>query len=142
MNIRYASDTDINLLMQHDKHITKNELKNSVYLSRILIAEEYNKFAGWLRYNLFWDNTPFMNMLYILEPYQRKGIGRQLVKFWEQKMLKEGYQTVLTSTQSNEYAQHFYYHLGYEAIGGFRLDGDIYEVIFAKTIKNKSDLIL
>ncbi len=138
MKIRYALDTDINLLIQYDKHITKNELKNSIYLNRILIAEEGNKFAGWLRYNLFWDNTPFMNMLYILEYYQHKGFGHQLVKFWEQEMLKDGYQTVMTSTQSNEYAQHFYFHLGYDAIGGFRLNGDSYEVIFAKTITHKS----
>ena len=134
MHIRYAEKTDIDLLAKYDKHISKEELKHAIVLHRVYIAEEKEKFAGWLRYNLFWDNTPFMNLLYILEEYRQKGLGRQIVSFWESEMLGQGFQTLMTSTQSNEYAQHFYFKLGYEAIGGLRLDGDAYEVIFAKTI--------
>ncbi len=134
MQIRYAKEADISLLIEHDKHIPKEELGNSIRLRRIYIAEENGSFAGWLRYNLFWDNTPFMNLLYILEEYRGKGLGRQLVTFWENEMVRQGFETVMTSTQSNEYAQHFYFKLEYEAIGGFRLDGDAYEVIFAKCV--------
>lgn len=137
MEIRYAKKTDIVLLTEHDKHISKEELKNAVSLRRIYIAEENGSFVGWLRYNLFWDNTPFMNLLYILEKYRGKGFGRQIVSFWEDEMARLGFETLMTSTQSNEYAQHFYFKLGYEAIGGFRLDGDAYEVIFAKSLAEK-----
>ena len=66
-----------------------------------------NKFVGWLRFNLFWDNTPFMNMLYFIDDERGKGYGTQLVSFWEQEMKKKGYEFVLTSTQSNEQAQFF-----------------------------------
>lgn len=134
MLIRYAKDADIDLLTEHDKHISKEELRNAVSLRRVYIAEENGSFVGWMRYNLFWDNTPFMNLLYLLEEYRGKGLGRQIVTFWENEMVRQGFETVMTSTQSNEYAQHFYFKLGYEAIGGFRLDGDAYEVIFAKCL--------
>lgn len=138
MQIRYAEAADIDKLAENDEHITKEELKNAVRLHRVYIAEEDGRFAGWLRYNLFWDNTPFMNLLYMLEPYRGKGFGKEIVSFWEEEMAQQGYETVMTSTSSVEYAQHFYFKLGYAAIGGFRLDGDFYEVIFAKQLGESS----
>ena len=35
---------------------------------------------GWLRWNLFWDEIPFMNMLYVLEHSRGVGLGRALVE--------------------------------------------------------------
>ena len=55
-----------------------------------MVAEENDEFIGWLRFNLFWDNTPFMNMLFVLEPHRGKGIGRQLVTCWEREMRQHG----------------------------------------------------
>ena len=40
----------------------------------------------------------------------------------------------MTSTQQNESAQHFYIHMGYQAIGGFALPGDAYETNMAKEV--------
>lgn len=40
----------------------------------------------------------------------------------------------MTSTQKYESAQHFYTHMGYQAIGGFALLGDAYETIMAKEV--------
>ena len=47
-------------------------------------------------------------MLYLDENYRNKGIGRELVGFWETEMKIKGYELVMTSTLSNEQAQHFY----------------------------------
>ena len=71
----------------------------------------------------------------VISPREKgKGYGKALVEFWEAEMKESGYRMVLTSTQSNEYAQHFYQKLGYEAIGGFMLPGDPYEIIFSKKL--------
>lgn len=134
MRIRYATIEDINILVQHDKHISKQELENLVHLNRVYLAEENGKFIGWLRYNMFWDNTPFMNMLYLLEESRGKGYGRQSVEYWEKEMQKLGFNVVMTSTASDEYAQHFYNKLGYKTIGGFTLGDDPYEVILSKNL--------
>ena len=58
---RYAAEHDIDLLTNLDKHITPTELRNSVALNRVLLMCDGDRVIGWLRYNLFWDNTPFMN---------------------------------------------------------------------------------
>ena len=134
MNIRFATINDFNILCEHDKHITPHELSLSIGSKHIYIAEENGEFAGWLRYNLFWDNTPFMNMLYILEYYRGKGYGRQLTVHWEKQMKQNGFSVVMTSTVSSEFAQHFYNKLGYKAIGGFTLPKDEYEIIMCKEI--------
>ncbi len=132
MTIRKAAAADIGLLHELDTHISKQELATSISLGRVYVAEKNGCLAGWLRYNLFWDNTPFMNMLFILEPFRGKGFGRSLVLRWEDDMRNLGYGTVLTSTQSDEFAQHFYVKLGYRAIGGFAIGSDPYELIFMK----------
>lgn len=134
MLIRTATIDDIETISKYDKHISKQELENIVALHRVYIAEEDGLFLGWLRYNLFWDNTPFMNMLYLLEEHRGKGYGKQLVECWENQMKRLGYDVVMTSTASDEYAQHFYNKLGYATIGGFLLGSDPYEVILAKKL--------
>ena len=135
MTVIHAGEVHRPQLLANDHHISEPELKNLVCCGRILIAEEDGVFCGWLRWNLFWDNIPFMNMLYLTEPHRGKGYGRALVEFWEAEIKASGYRMVLTSTQSDEYAQHFYQKLGYAPIGGFLLPGDPYEVIFHKSLR-------
>lgn len=134
MLIRLATIEDIKTLEKHDKHISQQELRNSIRLNRMYIAEVNGNFVGWLRYNLFWDNTPFMNMLYLLEDSRGKGFGKQLVAYWETQMKMQNFEVVMTSTASDEYAQHFYNKLGYSTIGGFLLGEDPYEIILSKKL--------
>lgn len=134
MKIRKATKADISVLGEHDVHISEQELAISISLGRVYAAEESGEFAGWLRYNLFWDNTPFMNMLFVFDDYRGKGVGKGLTAYWENEMRDKGYRTVMTSTQSDEFAQHFYVKLGYRAIGGFSMGADPYELIFMKNI--------
>lgn len=134
MRIRAANVKDLSVLRFNDRHIREAELENILRLNRVYIAEEEGNLKGWLRYNLFWDNTPFMNMLYVLEDSRGEGVGRRLVEYWEEQMRRLGYKTVMTSTSSHEYAQHFYVKLGYEAVGGFLPKGEAYEIILTKQL--------
>jgi len=130
--IKVAAANDIAVLAEHDKHITVDMLSQKVENEEVYVAYAGVTFAGWLRYGLFWDNTPFMNMLYIIDGYRGTGIGKKLTLFWEQQMKAQGYKMLMTSTQQNETAQHFYEHLGYRAVGGFMQPSDEYEIMFAK----------
>ncbi len=134
MRIRIAKKEDAKIILIYDKHIVESELYSCISLGRVIIAEYDNKFIGWLRWNLFWDNTPFMNMLYIIEDYQNKGYGKKLVMFWENLMKKNNYKLVMTSTLSNENAQHFYRKLNYIDSGSLLLKGEPLEIIFTKEI--------
>ena len=80
-----------------------------------------------LRYMLFWDSIPFCTMLYVQENEQRNGFGHMLMKHWEKEMKSKGYGMIMTSTQVDEEAQHFYRKLGYKDCGGFVIDVPGYE---------------
>ncbi|MDE6889403.1 MAG: GNAT family N-acetyltransferase [Eubacterium sp.] len=132
--IRYATEHDFSLLSKYDKHICETELRNSIKANRILTMYHDDHLIGWLRFNLFWDNIPFMNMLYILEAYRGKGCGSQLVSFWEKEMLNRNFTMVLTSTLSNEKAQFFYRKIGYSDCGSLLLPNEPLEIILLKNI--------
>lgn len=51
---------------------------------------EDNEPVGILRYNLFWDNTPFCTMLYIRNDKHGFGYGLSLMKHWEDDMKTAG----------------------------------------------------
>ena len=130
--IRYADTRDFAVLKEHDKHISESELRDIISAKRILVMYQGENFIGWLRFGLFWDNIPFMNMLYILDGYRGKGNGTELVSFWEKEMAKDGYRHVLTSTQSDEQAQFFYRKIGYTECGALLLPKEPLEMFFIK----------
>lgn len=132
--IRYADENDFEQLVQLDHHISPDELKNAIKLYRIILLEDSGGLTGWLRYGLFWDNIPFMNMLYLLEGKRGQGLGGQLVEYWESEMKRMGYEDVLTSTLSNERAQFFYRRHGYVDCGSLLLPGEPLEIILRKSL--------
>ena len=132
--IRFAEEKDIDILCENDKHVDRQEMLNLIGLKRVYIMEDGGKFIGWLRYNLFWDHIPFMNMICLNDDSRGKGYGRQFVEFWEDEMRKLGYTKVMTSTASDEFAQHFYIKLGYSTIGGFIPFGAKFEMMLAKKL--------
>lgn len=136
MEIRLADEVDLDPILIYDRHISRQNLLDAVHLNRVYIAENSGRFCGWLRYNLFWDNTPFLNMLYLIESERGKGGGKMMMEYWEERMRGMGYGAVMTSTQSDEYAQHFYTHLGYRAVGGFMQEDGAYEIIMSKTVNS------
>lgn len=134
MNIRFAVKSDIETLSKYDKHIRETELESVISLGRVIVAEDNGRFIGWLRWNLFWDNTPFMNILFILEQYRNCGFGRTMTAYWEGQMKTKGYDLVMTSSLSNEEAQHFYRKLNYVDSGALLLPEEPLEIIFVKKI--------
>lgn len=131
--IRYADETDLDTLRAHDKHIGASELKKSIQAKRVLVMFD-GGFIGWLRFNLFWDTVPFMNMLYLLAPYRGKGYGTQLVEFWEREMARKHHKLVMTSTRADEHAQFFYRKNGYADCGSLLLPNEPLELIFQKRL--------
>ena len=132
MTIRNATSNDLDIIAANDRWVSREVLLQKIFDNQVYVVYDNNEFAGWLRYGLFWDNTPFMNMLHLPEQYRGKGVGKQLVDFWEREMKSKGYKVLLTSSAQTESAQHFYTKLGYSAIGGFTLAPEPFEIMFAK----------
>ena len=121
ITIRYVTKEDKKFWFELDKHLSDEEFEKKVRDKQGYVLLEDNEPAGILRYNLFWDNTPFCNLLIVEENEQGKGYGRALMTRWENEMRGRGYDLVMTSTQADETAQHFYRKLGYRDCGGFVL---------------------
>lgn len=122
IKIRYMERADQAFWFRLDKHLPETEFDNKVKTRRGYVLELDGMPIGILRYNLFWDNTPFCTMLFIEKEYQGRGYGKRLVKHWENDMKAQGYGMLLTSTQVNEQAQNFYRKLGYKDCGGLVID--------------------
>lgn len=134
VNIQYADTKDLDYLAYHDKHASKEMIERKINLKEIITIHLDGEIIGWLRYGYFWDNTPFMNMLYFDEKYREKGYGSKLVSDWEEKMKEKGYKLVMTSTLSNEQAQFFYRKLGYRDAGCLLLENEALEILFVKSL--------
>ncbi|MDE7230925.1 MAG: GNAT family N-acetyltransferase [Oscillospiraceae bacterium] len=132
--IRFAEKTDLNALAALDEHVSPDELKRIIECRRVLIAESNETIVGWLRFGLFWDNLPFMNMLYIVDKERGKRYGTALCDLWENDMRTAGFDLVLTSTLSNEQAQHFYRKRGYKDCGSLILLNEPLEIILRKNL--------
>jgi ribosomal protein S18 acetylase RimI-like enzyme len=133
MLISYAEDADLSYLRK-DSHIKLKVLKSKIRAREVLIIKDLDKPFGWLRYGFLWDEIPFMNMLFLEEEYRMKGFGRKLVAFWEEEMKNNGFKIALTSSQSNEQAQHFYRKLGYTDAGSLLLPNEPLEILFKKRL--------
>ena len=120
--IRYVQSDDKDFWYSLDKHLPEIEFEKKVRDKMGYILLEDNRPIGLLRYNLFWDNTPFCTLLFIDWERQKKGYGRLLMEHWENDMKSQGYGMIMTSTQVDENAQHFYRKLGYKDCGGFVID--------------------
>lgn len=127
VEIRYMQMSDKDFWFNFDKHLSEAKYVNKVHDKRGYVLLENDKPIGLLRYNLFWDNTPFCTMLFVDWDYQGKGYGKKLMQYWENDMKSQGYGMVLTSTQVDESAQHFYRKLGYKDCGGLVIDISGYE---------------
>ena len=102
MKVRSAEMKDIDFLSEYDKYVRKEELRTGIALERILVAEEEEKPVGWLRWNLFWDNTPFMNMLYLLEGYRNRGYVDSGALLFPEEPLEIIFTKQLSGSQADE----------------------------------------
>lgn len=127
ISISYVTEADREFWFRLDAHLPEIEFSKKVREQQGYVLFEDGIPKGLLRYNLFWDNTPFCTMLYVDRSAQKQGYGRMLMEFWEEDMRKQHYGMVMTSTRVDENAQHFYRKLGYHDCGGFILDIPGYE---------------
>jgi len=130
--IRYANESDKTFWFSIDKRMSDNEFTSKARDKRTYIISNCEKPIGIMRYNIFWCNTPFLDLIYIDEASQNKGFGMHAMKHWENEMLSLGYKLVMTSTRSDEQAQHFYRKIGYIDSGCLVLSKEPAEIFFVK----------
>ena len=125
--IRYVSEDDKSFWFTLDKHLRESEFELKIRDKRGYIIYDGDEPVGVMRYNLFLDSIPFLTLIYLKESCRGKGLGRQAMLFWEDEMRELGYEMIMTSTQVDEQAQHFYRKLKYRDKGSLFLDQTPFE---------------
>jgi len=67
LEIRYVNEQDEPFWYTLDKHLCKNEFALKIRDKRGYVICLDGNPIGVMRYNLFWDNTPFLTLIYIEE---------------------------------------------------------------------------
>ena len=76
VKIRYVQPEDKEFWYGLDRHLPEQEFENKVSGKKGYILLEENTPIGLLRYNLFWDNTPFCTMQFVDWNHHGKGCGK------------------------------------------------------------------
>ena len=119
MEIILAASKQFQAVRRYDSHIPSIRLSDCIHNNQVYALQDGGNVIGVLRYSLFWQTIPFLDLLYIDEDYRGKGYGRQMMDHWEAQMADLGYPYVMLSTQADETAKYFYEKLGYRRIGAF-----------------------
>ena len=130
-----------------DSHIPPSRLEECIHNGRVYILKDDSfkigekndlrkaSVVGVMRYSLFWQTIPFLELLYVDEAYRGRGFGTKMMETWEKTMAQFGYKFVMTSTQANEDAWRFYEKLGYRRAGGFfPPEQDVEEWMYVKKL--------
>ena len=135
MEIRPADRNDKQKILKYDNHIPHNKVGECIRNQLVYVLWDEGKIVGVLRYSLFWQSIPFLDLLYIDGDYRGKGYGRQMMEHWESVMRVMKYKYVMLSTQEDETAKDFYEKLGYRRIGAFLPpEQDADEVMYLKEL--------
>ena len=131
MIIELAQSKDKQKIAKLDSHIPLPRVGECIWNGQVYVLKDdsiknggqnhrvKDPVVGVLRYSLFWQTIPFLDLLYIDEAYRNRGFGAQMMHAWETAMAIRGYKYVMTSTQADEDAWKFYEKLGYQKVGGF-----------------------
>jgi len=131
---RLAITSDLVFVAEVDRHVSADVLSDVVSAGRVMLAEVDGLPVGFLRWGLFWDQVPFMNLLWVLPDWRGRGVGTALIEAWEKSQRGAGHSMVLTSTVSAEPAQHLYRRLGYVDSGALLLPDEPAELLFRKAL--------
>ncbi|MBE6651329.1 MAG: GNAT family N-acetyltransferase [Ruminococcaceae bacterium] len=131
MIIELGQCKDKKKIAKIDSHIAPPRLGECIWNGQVYVLKDdsiknggqnhrlKDPVVGVLRYSLFWQTIPFLDLLCIDEAYRNCGFGTKMMSKWEETMSIMGYKYVMTSTQADEDAWKFYEKLGYYKVGGF-----------------------
>ena len=135
MMIRTAVPADLDGIRNYDRHIPASRLEDCIRRGLVDVLEDDGKIRGVLRWNLFWQSLPFLDLIFLDDAIRGRGFGSEMMAHWERNMAFLGYEDVLLSTQEDETSKFFYEKLGYRLCGSFLPpDQDVEELMYRKKL--------
>lgn len=130
---------DLSWIEQNDSHISKQTIEKKLAAGEYIMAKVAGESVGCLRFAHLWATIPFIEVIWVEDHFQRRGIGRELVRFLEQYAQTEGRQLIMSSSQADEpEAQAFHRKIGFRDAGALvdlRPLQDVTEIFFVKNVE-------
>jgi ribosomal protein S18 acetylase RimI-like enzyme len=107
----------------------KSFFEESIKYQRLLLAQDGQRPIAYLLYQVIWGNTAFLSLLKVLPDYQRKGVGKRMVKLLEERLVTLGFTSYVTSSETtNQNTKQFFPDLGFTNIGELNMNhgGEIF----------------
>ena len=135
MTIRTAVPADLDGIRNYDRHIPASRLEDCIRRGLVDVLEDDGKIRGVLRWNLFWQSLPFLDLIFLDDSLRGQGWGTKMMAHWERNMAFLGYEDGLLTTQSDETSKFFYEKLGYTLCGTFLPpEQDVEELMYRKKL--------
>jgi GNAT superfamily N-acetyltransferase len=134
--VRAATEGDLDFVSQ-DGYLPASVVKRKVSDGDVVLALRDGKPVGYLRLEWLWSKLPYIELIRVLEPYRRAGVGRALLTHVEAEVASRGHVALYSSSQADEpEPQAWHRRMGFEECGllaGLN-DGGVGEVFFRKAL--------
>jgi predicted GNAT superfamily acetyltransferase len=134
--VRIAELGDLDFIKQKSG-LHRECLLQKIQRDEILILSVNDEPVGHLWFTFLWSEIPFIDLIYIKQDYQKRGLSRVLLGFLEAYLQESGYDVLYSSSQMDEpEPQAWHRHVGFDECGvisGMN-EGGIGEVFFKKAI--------
>ncbi len=135
IKVRFATEEDRDLTEKFDPIVTDDIFRFKVEHNELIIGEFNGEKVGYLRLEYWYLALPFMGLIVVDEEHRNKGLGRSMLTFLEEHLVKSGCDVLYSSSDVSEREpQAWHRHMGFNDCGvitGMNDDGAS-EVIFKK----------
>lgn len=141
--VRAATESDLGFVSQ-DGYLPAAVVKRKVRDSDVFVACRNGEPVGYLRLEWLWSKLPYIELIRVLEPHRRGGVGRTLLAHAEAEALGRGHSALYSSSQADEpEPQAWHRRMGFVECGllaGLN-EGGVGEVFFRKTLGPTGGLV-
>lgn len=129
----------------HSRYINPQMMMSKIKDSEIIIAREDAEIVGLLRFNYIWSTRPYIEFVFIKEDKRGRGVGKELLNFLENYLIKHEYSFLFSSSEEQDVkAIEWHKKNGFQEMGklnDLNLPHDkIAEVFFSKKISDIGEL--
>lgn len=99
--VRHADEGDVAFLCQ-DGYLPESAIRRKVAEGDAFVAARDGIPVGYLRLERLWSKLPYIELVRVMEPHRRSGVGRALLAFVEAEAAARGCAALYSSSQANE----------------------------------------
>ncbi|WP_420454413.1 GNAT family N-acetyltransferase [Rubrivirga sp.] len=136
ITVRAATESDLGFVSR-DGDLPDPVVRRKVSDGDVYVALRGDERAGYLRLEWLWSKLPYIELIRVLEPHRRAGVGQALLAHVGAETASRGHAALYSSSQADEpEPQAWHRRMGFEECGmlaGLN-EGGVGEVFFRKPL--------